>query len=121
MRMAAKPDKSAEEFRRMNNLLSRLPDRNPGESKDEGENYICPTCELPVKPCEIHVGACCHLMLKESTELSLLEQRIHEVSHGIDRSCIQCGQMISSRQMKADPMRELCSDCKKKAVRKKRR
>ena len=119
--MATRSDKSAEEFRRMKNLLSKLPDRNPREMMDDAETYICPTCQLPVKLCDLQSGACCHLMIKGNTELSLIEQRIWEVSHGIERSCIRCGRSMTTRQLKTDPTRELCPDCRKRAVRKRRR
>jgi len=102
---------------KVNALLSKMLNEREVGSLDEGEEYICPTCNLPVKPCEEHSGNTCPVMIKGETEMAHLEQIESKLTRGESVRCINCGSAIPMRQLERNPLREVCGSCSATASR----
>ena len=84
----------------------------------DGEEYICATCNLPLKLCAGNPDALCILKATGNTELSLLANRLEdEVATAYGR-CKLCGRQLSHRRRLDNPLREICSSCEERKVRK---
>lgn len=82
----------------------------------EGELYICPTCNLPVKPCERHSEAICSFMVQENTQLNLLGDSAKSAQKGAKRVCALCGEPLSVALLSRNPLRELCTTCQSHVI-----
>jgi len=95
----------------MNDVLRRLGKSEVEYLMNEAETYICALCDMERKPCEIHAGSKCAMMIREGTELELLRQAEKEQlgdSYGV---CIVCGDQIPEEILAQNPLAELCHLC----------
>jgi hypothetical protein len=99
--------------RELRSALTNVQSSNFASSLDEGDAYICSTCDLAVKVCTGNPNAVCLLKVRQNTELDLL---LHEytslVSGGPHRRCVECGKSFSQQELNKNPLRELCSTCR---------
>jgi RNA polymerase-binding transcription factor DksA len=77
----------------------------------EAETYICALCDMERKPCEIHAGAKCALMIREGTELEILRSAEKQQIEKLYGSCISCGKKIEQPVLSRNPLAELCGEC----------
>jgi len=117
----ARRDRTTPLLKELNQVLGALPKESSKGTLEDGELYICPTCDLPLKPCELHSGNRCASMIRGNTQLAIVESTIHESMHSEQRFCLRCGQPIAKRLLSRNPLRELCSECSPNAQRKPRR
>lgn len=101
----------------MNDVLRRIGKADMNFLIDEAEEYICALCDMERKPCEIHAGAKCAMMIREGTELELLrsaekQQRSHTYGY-----CAVCGNKIHGKLLRKNPLTEICSKCNPKPKR----
>ena len=100
-------------IRKLRKTLRVLADTTPQTSFKEAEQYICPVCDLPVKPCEADSRAKCFHMLREGTEL----QSLFVSEKDAHKHCLSCGKRIPRKALLKNPTAELCSACARKSVR----
>jgi hypothetical protein len=101
----------------MNDVLRQIGKADMNFLIDEAEDYICALCDMERKPCEIHAGAKCAMMIREGTELELLrsaEKQQHAHTYGY---CATCGSKIHGKLLRKNPLSEICIDCKPKPKR----
>ncbi len=103
--------KSLSTLSRVNSVLTKMSQRSEVGNLGEGAEYICPTCNLPVKPCEEHSTNTCPEMVKGETEIAHLEQIETKTSRGEAVHCVSCGSVIPKRQLQRNPLREICGSC----------
>jgi len=103
--------KSLSTLSQVNSVLGKMSKRSEVGNLEEGKEYICPTCNLPVKPCEEHSANTCPTMIKGETEIDHLEQIEMRRSRGEEVCCINCGTVIPKRQLQRNPLREICGTC----------
>jgi RNA polymerase-binding transcription factor DksA len=78
---------------------------------DEAETYICALCDMERKPCEIHAGTKCAMMIREGTELEILRSAEKKQSNNLYGTCISCGEKIGRLILSRNPLAELCRKC----------
>lgn len=101
----------------MNDVLRQIGKADMSFLIDEAEEYICALCDMERKPCEIHAGAKCAMMIREGTELELLrsaEKHQHAHTYGY---CAICGNKIQSNLLRKNPLSEVCGTCNPKPKR----
>ena len=99
-------------IRKLRKTLQVLADTTPQTSFKEAGQFICPVCDLPVKPCQADSRATCFHMFREGTELQVL----FTGDKAGRRQCLSCGKVIQQKSLRANPTAELCSACTKKAM-----
>jgi hypothetical protein len=95
----------------MNDVIRQVGRLPAGYLIEEAETYICALCDMERKPCEIHAGVKCAMMIREGTELELLrsaEREQHQEQYG---QCVSCGNVIESSILTDKPLAELCGSC----------
>jgi hypothetical protein len=95
--------------------LTNVQSSNLVSSLDEGDTYICSTCDLAVKICAGNPTAVCILKIRQNTELDLLLHEYADLHSGARRQCVECGRPLSTRQLRKNPLLELCSLCRPRA------
>ena len=90
-------------------VLTEIAVSAPSSSFAEGEKFVCSVCQLPVKLCNTDPMKRCEHMVLEGTELQLLR---YAGKQQVVR-CIRCGDVISERVLRKDPLAELCPHCQK--------
>jgi RNA polymerase-binding transcription factor DksA len=96
---------------RMNAVLRRLGECAPEHLTDEAEAYICALCDMERKPCEIHAGIKCSMMIKAGTELEHLRAAGGRNRWNTYGFCLRCSNPIESAALDRDPLAELCNSC----------
>jgi hypothetical protein len=81
----------------------------------DGRDYVCPYCELPVKPCKSRSSAVCEYMLLEGTEGKTIEDALKNSERTAYGRCVACGRRLSSVHLKKHPTAEVCAQCAKKS------
>ena len=102
----------------LRNVLNKMVASQDVGSIAEGERYICPTCNIPLKLCIGNPDALCRLKVTENTELSLLFNATG-VGTAVYGRCLQCGKRLSPHRMKSNPLQELCVSCEAHKVKRK--
>lgn len=102
--------------RKLRKTLQVLAETTSESSFREAKQFICPVCELPVKPCQSDSKATCRHMLLEGTELQAITLHDREGK----RRCLSCGKIISSKALAKNPLAELCPACTRKSVKTRR-
>jgi len=95
----------------LRNVLKKMQFSQDVWSIEEGERYICPTCNIPLKLCQGNPDALCKLKVTENTELSLLFNATGVGGTAVYGRCLLCGKRLSPRRMKKNPLQELCASC----------
>lgn len=98
--------------RKLRKTLQVLADTSPQSSFNEARQFVCPVCDLPVKPCEANSKAMCHHMLLDGTELQALYLRDKEIK----RRCLSCGKILTTKALAKNPLTELCPTCTRKST-----
>ncbi|HXG38117.1 MAG TPA: hypothetical protein VNL36_05030 [Bacteroidota bacterium] len=98
--------------RELRSALTNVHSSNFASSLDEGDTYICSTCDLAIKICAGNPNAICILKVRQNTELDLLLHEYASLLSGSHRHCVECGKTLSTRQLKKNPLLELCSTCR---------
>jgi hypothetical protein len=96
--------------RKLRKALQTLEETSPQASFADAKLYVCPVCDLPVKPCEADSRAKCFNMLREGTEL----QALFTFDRETRRQCLSCGKTISKKTLAKNPETELCPACTRK-------
>ncbi len=95
----------------MNEVLRQVGQAEFDYLLDEAETYICALCDMERKPCEIHAGTKCAMMIREGTELDLLRSAHKQQLAELYGSCISCGNEIGQSILARNPLAELCGKC----------
>lgn len=90
--------------------------KNDVSDLQEGEEYVCPTCDQLVKPCEKHSDETCHLMVKGNTEVDLLEKEGSKRLKFKEVVCLECGNAILEKELAKNPLVEVCSSCQNRTI-----
>lgn len=98
--------------RELRSALTNVQSSNLASSLDEGDTYICSTCDLAIKICAGNPNAVCILKVRQNTELDLLLHEYASLLSGVHRHCAECGKTLSTLQLKKNPLLELCSACR---------
>lgn len=96
----------------MNEVIRRLGQMDPHFLMEEAETYICALCDMERKPCKIHTGTKCALMIREGTELEYLQYIDRKRRSNLYGWCISCGQELDAQTLAQNPLTELCITCK---------
>lgn len=95
----------------INEILRRLGKAEIENLIEEAEYYICALCDMERKPCEIHAGAKCAMMIREGTELEHLRRADKQQLSQSYGFCITCGASIERSTLSRNPLAELCNEC----------
>lgn len=87
----------------------------------DGETYVCSICEAREKPCACNPDYQCPDKILGATQLKSLLELSRRERNGSPAVCLLCGRTLLTRELSRDPLRELCSSCRKRKVRSKRR
>ena len=98
--------------RKLRKALQTLEETSPQVSFADAKQYVCPVCDLPIKPCEADSRAKCFHMLREGTEL----QALFTFDRLAQRQCLSCGKTISKKTLAKNPETELCPACTRKST-----
>jgi hypothetical protein len=80
---------------------------------EEGEEYICSTCDLKIKVCAGNPRAFCIRKARDQTQLDILEGAHRDSRAGGKILCLCCLQPIHTRAIQQNPLAELCDACRK--------
>lgn len=100
----------------LENALTRMFHKNDVIDPQEGAEYVCPTCDQLVKPCEKHFDETCHLMVKGNTEVDLLEKEGSKRLKLVEVVCLECGNAILEKELAKNPLVEVCSSCQNRTI-----
>lgn len=81
----------------------------------DGKNFVCPYCELPVKPCKSRSSSMCEHMLLEGTVGKYIEDALKDPVRTNYGKCVVCGRRLSTSHLKKNPTAEVCSQCIRKS------
>jgi RNA polymerase-binding transcription factor DksA len=95
----------------MNDVIRQVGRLPASYLMDEAETYICALCDMERKPCEIHAGVKCAMMIREGTELELLRSAEKEQLQEQYGHCVACGNVIEPSILMDKPLAELCPSC----------
>lgn len=95
----------------MNEVLRQIGKADFEYLIEEAETYICALCDMERKPCEIHAGTKCALMIRSGTELDFLQKAEKQQLTESYGACISCGNYIAQTVLMRNPLAELCGDC----------
>lgn len=104
----------------LDSILSRIIRQDDVSSLEDGQEYVCPTCNHTVKPCEENPQHTCPTMVKEGTQIDLLEQAETKNVQGQSTRCLRCGKQISEKQLEKNPLAEVCQSCQATAIQRKK-
>jgi len=93
--------------KKLRSVLTEIAVTAPAAAVSEGETFVCSVCQLPVKLCNNDPTKHCEQSLLEGTELQLLRRAAKQQTV----RCLHCGDVISSKVLKKNPLAELCSNC----------
>ena len=108
-------DKSSILLRALSKDLEKMSTSARVRSLKDGKDYVCPFCELPVKPCKTRSSAMCEYMLLEGTEGKNIEEALKDAGQTVYGRCVACGRRLTSVHLKKHPTAEVCSLCAKKS------
>ncbi|HEY4613823.1 MAG TPA: hypothetical protein VII11_12625 [Bacteroidota bacterium] len=112
-RALAKGESSAL-LRKLRETLSKATHSESISSLDDGEQYICTLCDLPVKPCLYKPSINCLTKVRTNTQLDFLSQAYRNAQNGTYGFCVKCHEPLTRRQLNKNPLQELCSSCNAK-------
>lgn len=110
----------SELLRELSAMLRNVETSVHANSLEEGDTYICSTCDLAVKICAGNPTAICLLKVRQNTELDLVRNALREWTAGTYGRCMACGKRITSQQLKLNPLQELCPACRSRTSKKRR-
>lgn len=108
-------DKSAILLHALSKDLEKMSKSARVRSIKDGKDYVCPYCELPVKPCKTRSSAMCEYMLLEGTDGKFIEDSLKDTDRTAYGRCAACGRRLSSVHLRKHPTAEVCAQCAKKS------
>jgi hypothetical protein len=110
-RMKSGSVRSKRLVRELSAAVERIPRSTAVRSEAEGETYICSVCEAPRRICRPSDKSFCAGKMKDGTEMQLLEESLASPVPA-HMNCMVCGTKLSKKELRADPMAEICGHCR---------